>query len=124
MKRSVIAKIFLVIIGVLLFSFSIDMPVLGYKKLEVKEEGGYEIISYRFYGEAITREASEGDSNEALDIFQKQRRIQHLQAGILFFSITSLALWWAREGQKWIYGSAILSVLLLVIDVLLVYKFH
>lgn len=124
MKRSVIAKIFLVIIGVLLFSFSIDMPVLGYKKLEVKEEGGYEIISYRFYGEPITREASEGDSNEALDIFQKQRRIQHLQAGILFFSITSLALWWAREGQKWIYGSAILSVLLLVIDVLLVYKFH
>lgn len=124
LKRSVIAKILLFTIGVLLFSFSIDMPVLGYKKLEVKEEGGYEIISYRFCGEPIKQEAFNGDSDEALDIFQKQRGIQNLQAGILFFSIASLALWWAREGKRWIYGSALLSMLLLMVDVLLIFKFH
>lgn len=119
-----IAKVLLFVISIPLFSFSIDMPVLGYKSLEVKEEGGYEIVSYRFYGEPFKREVFTGNSDEALNIFQQQRRIQSLQAAILFFAIVPLALWWAKQDKRLIYGSAILSFLLLVIDVLLIFTFH
>ena len=124
MKERVIAQLLLFGIGLPLFAFSIEMPVLGYKKLEMNEEGGYEVISYRFYGETIKREAFTGDSEEALDIFQKQVRLQSLQAAVLFFAIASLVLWWAKEKKRLIYGSSVLSILLLVIDVSLVITFN
>lgn len=127
MRRKVIASIMLFIIGAFLYTFSIELPVLGYKKLkyieEEEEQSVYQIINYSWNGEVVSQELFDGNPKEALEIFQKQDRIQKVQVLIVVFALMPLALWWAKEKRHYLYGSMLLLVLLIIIDITLVNKF-
>ncbi|SEH99948.1 hypothetical protein SAMN05192559_1073 [Halobacillus karajensis] len=124
MKRKTVAQILIFIIGGLLFTFSIDLPVLGFKKLEfIEETSTHQVINYNWYGKEISEQPFKGDPKEALNLFQKQDRIQKNQVSIVVFSLMTLALWWSREKKRYIYGSAFVLFILVIIDIMLVNKF-
>ncbi|MBM7552168.1 hypothetical protein [Thalassobacillus pellis] len=124
MKRKTIAQILLFVIAGSLFAFSIEMPVLGYKKLEyIEETSSHQIINYNWYGKKVSERPFTGEPKEALNLFQRQNRIQKVQVCIIVFALISLALWWSNEKKRYIYGSAFICFLFLMIDIFLVNKF-
>ncbi|CCG46711.1 hypothetical protein HBHAL_4370 [Halobacillus halophilus DSM 2266] len=42
---------------------------------------------------------------------------------IVVFALMTLALWWSGEKKRYIYGSAFLFLLFVVLDIILVSKF-
>ncbi|MCP3027717.1 hypothetical protein [Halobacillus sp. A5] len=124
MKRKTVAQILVFIIGGLLFTFSIELPVLGFKKIEfVEETSTHQVINYNWYGKEISEQPFKGEPKEALNLFQKQYRIQKIQVVIVVFALLTLALWWSKEKKRYIYGCAFIFFLLVVIDIMMVNKF-
>ena len=125
MKRKTVAQIFIFIIAGLLFTFSIELPVLGFKKLEfIEQKSTHQIIHYNWYGKEISEESFKGEPEEALKLFQKQARIQKIQVSIVVFALLALAAWWCKEKKLYIYGSASIFLILTIIDIILVHKFN
>ncbi|MGP4070794.1 hypothetical protein [Halobacillus sp. B29] len=124
MKRKTVAQLLVFIIGGILFIFSIELPVLGFKKLEfIEETSTRQVSSYNWYGKEISEQTFQGEPKEALNLFQKQDRLQKNQVLIVVFALMTLALWWSREKKRYIYGSAFLFLLFVVLDIILVSKF-
>ncbi|MCA1010638.1 hypothetical protein [Halobacillus halophilus] len=124
MKRKTAAQLFVFMIGALLFIFSIELPVLGFKKLEfIEETSTRQVISYNWYGKKISEQTFHGKPKEALNLFQKQDRLQKNQVLIVVFALMTLALWWSREKKRYIYGSAFLFILFVGINIILVSRF-
>ncbi|MYL31276.1 hypothetical protein GLW03_15770 [Halobacillus halophilus] len=125
MKKKTLAQILIFIIAGLLFIFSIDLPVLGFKKLEyIKESSTYRVISYNWYGKEINDQPFKGAPSEMLDIFQKQGRLQKLQGSIIVFALLTLAAWIFKEKKVYVYGSALTFFILIFIDVTLVHMYN
>ncbi|MGP4062185.1 hypothetical protein [Halobacillus sp. H74] len=124
LKKKTVSRIAIFVIGCILFTFSIDLPVLGFKKLEfVKGTSNHQVIDYNWYGKEISRDTFEGSSSEALSLFQKQDKLQKIQVSIIIFTLMLLTLWWSQEKKRYIYGCGVIFLLLLIIDVVLVNKF-
>ena len=124
MKRKTVAQILIFIIGGLLFTFSIELPALGFKKLEfIEENSTRHVIDYNWYGKEVSEQPFKGEPKEALKLFQKQDRIQKIQVFIVVFALMPLALWWSNERKRYIYGSVFIFFLLVVIDIIMVNKF-
>ncbi|MYL70575.1 hypothetical protein GLW00_06930 [Halobacillus litoralis] len=125
MKKKTLAQILIFIIAGLLFVFSIELPVIGFKKLEyIKESSTYRIISYNWYGKEINEQPFKGDPSEMLDIVQKQDRLQKLQGSIVVFALLTLAAWIFKEKKVYLYGSALTFFILIFIDVTLVHMYN
>ncbi|NDI35747.1 hypothetical protein [Chengkuizengella sediminis] len=125
MIKKVASYILLFIFGVLLSAFSFYMPALGYKNIEyIEQTSSYQITNYSWYGKQIYQETFEGDNKEGLVIYQNQRRIQEIEAWIIFFTIASLVLWRIREKKFRIYGSVFLAITFIVMDIVLVNKLN
>ena len=124
MKRKTVAQIILFIIGGLLFVFSLDMPVLGFKKLEyIEETSRHQVIDYHWYGKVKSVELFEGDPKEMLSLFQKQQRVQRVQAGVLLFALMPWVLWWSKEKKIYISASVLVCFLLISLDIFMVHQF-
>ncbi|QAS51166.1 hypothetical protein HLI_02560 [Halobacillus litoralis] len=55
LKKKTVSRNAIFIIGCILFTFSIDMPVLGFKKLEfVKGTSSHQVIDCNWYGKEIS----------------------------------------------------------------------
>ena len=124
MKRKTVAQILIFIIGGLLLTFSIELPVLGFKKLEfIEETSTQQVINYNWYGKETSEQPFKGEPKEALNLFQKQDRLQKIQVFIVVFALMPLALWWSREKKRYIYGSVFIFFILVIIDIFLVNQF-
>ena len=64
-----------------------------------------------------------GDPQAELNLFRKQDKIQKLQVLIVLFAVMPLALWWSREKKRYIYGSAFIFFLLVIMDMILIHRF-
>ena len=116
MKRKTAAQLLVFIIGGLLFIFSIELPVLGFKKLEfIEETSTREVISYNWYGKGISEQTFQGEPKEALSLFPKARQASKKSSFDLCVWPYDFALWWSREKKRYIYGSAFLVILFVVI---------
>ncbi|MGM7681201.1 hypothetical protein ACSVDA_03505 [Cytobacillus sp. Hm23] len=125
MTKKEVSYILLLIFGVLLGSFSIYMPALGYKNIEyIEQTSNYQITNYSWYGKRIHQETFDGDNKEGLVIYQNQRRIQKIEAWILFFTIASLMLWRFRDKKFRIYACVFSAIAFIVMDIVLVNKFN
>ncbi|MBA2176315.1 hypothetical protein H0266_15570 [Halobacillus locisalis] len=124
MKRKTVAQILLFVIGGLLFTFSLNMPVPGFKKLEfIEETSQRQVIEYHWYGKVKSVEPFEGDPKRMLSLFQQQQRIQNIQAGVLLFALMPWVLWWSREKKIYIYASVLVCFLLVSLDIFMVYQY-
>ncbi|TGB03529.1 hypothetical protein [Halobacillus salinus] len=124
MKRKTVAQILLLIISALLFTFSIELPVLGFKKLEFQQETStHQVISYNWYGKEVKEQPFKGDPKEALSLFQKQDRVQKIQVGVVIAALLTLALWWSRGKKRYIYASALAVPILVIVDIMVVHNF-
>ncbi|MFQ3545674.1 hypothetical protein Q7A53_16460 [Halobacillus rhizosphaerae] len=124
MERKTVANLLIFLIGGLLFTFSIELPVIGFKKLEFMEETSIQvIIDYNWYGKEISERPFKGDPHAELSLFRKQEKIQKLQVLLVVFAIMPLALWWSREKKRYIYGSAFIFFLLVIMDMILIHRF-
>ncbi|MFG6115840.1 hypothetical protein ACGTN9_11655 [Halobacillus sp. MO56] len=122
-KRKWIKNIVLWIAAFFLIIFSIDMPALGYKNLDyIPQTNSYKITKYSWYGAPLIHESFEGDSDEALKVFQNQTRVQRIQSVTMVFALMAILSWWARERKLYTYGSAWLAVIFLVIDIMVVIR--
>ncbi|WP_082232870.1 hypothetical protein [Halobacillus massiliensis] len=125
MNRKVVTAVSLFIIGGLLAAFSINLPVLGHKKLiHIEETSSYEVISYNCYGKKVSTVPVEGEAQELLTLFQQQRILQQVQSGVLFSGLVSLGLWWSCEKRWHIYSSLIICLLFLIWDIWLVFLYN
>ncbi|ARI77846.1 hypothetical protein [Halobacillus mangrovi] len=125
MNRKTMSLILIFIIGGLLFTFSIELPVLGFKKLESLEgPTTHQVINYNWYGKVISEQPFKGEAKEALNLFQKQDRIQKIQVAIVVFALMTLTTWWSKEKKSYIYSSAFIFIMLTIIDIFLVHKFN
>ncbi|MDX8363216.1 hypothetical protein [Cytobacillus sp. IB215316] len=124
-EKKGLSYILLFIFGVLLGSFSIYLPPLGYKNIEyIEQTSSYEITNYSWYGKQIYMEIIEGDNKDVLVIYRNQSRIQEIEAWIIFFTIASLVLWRIRDKKFRIYVCAFSAIAFIVMDIVLVNKLN
>lgn len=113
--------ILLFLAGALLSIFWLEMPALGYKNIEyVESTSSYHVTHYSWYGKQLEQKRFEGDTGEALEIFQNQSRIQTVQAILITLSFLTILSILFREKRLYRYGSAGLTFLLVIAHILLV----
>ncbi|GGC78309.1 hypothetical protein GCM10007216_06050 [Thalassobacillus devorans] len=125
MNRKRVSYAVLLLIAGLLVTFSLELPVLGYKKLDYnKDTETTQITEYYWYGGMKKQEPFEGNPDEELAIFQKQSRLQNIQISTIMFVLMAIAGKWAREKRFVVIGSLALAVILLFADIALVIHFR
>lgn len=116
-----LTHILLFIVGFILFTFSIELPSLGYKNIDyIEETSNYLVTDYSWYGKSTNQAVFNGDAEELLEIFQKQRRIQNMQATIIFFTLISLTLLFIREKLLYIYTFIAITIVIILVDIAMV----
>ncbi|MFG6117691.1 hypothetical protein [Thalassobacillus sp. B23F22_16] len=124
MNRKRVSYAVLLLITGLLLSFSLELPVLGYKKLDYNQDTDTtQITEYYWYGGIKSREPFDENPDEELAIFQKQTRLQNIQISTVIFFLMSIAGKWARERRIVVIGSLALAVIFSVVDILIVTNF-
>ncbi|WP_085507579.1 hypothetical protein [Thalassobacillus devorans] len=124
MNRKRVSYAVLLLITGLLVTFSLELPVLGYKKLDYNEDTETtQITEYYWYGGIKKREPFDGNPDGELAIFQKQSRLQNIQISTVVFFLMTIAGKWARERRIVVIGSLALAVIFSVVDILIVTNF-
>ncbi|WP_112180557.1 MULTISPECIES: hypothetical protein [Paraliobacillus] len=120
MKKRV-TYLLIFIVGLFLFTFSINMPSLGYKNIVyVEETSDYQVTDYSWYGKPTNSGIFIGNSEEMLEILQKQIKIQNLQASIILFTLISIVSWFIREKQFFIYSNIFITIVIILVDIAIV----